>query len=99
MSEASVHRTDRAEQDLMEIWSYIAIESPRAADRLLDRIEERTRQLAHLPSSAVARDELGSGIRSLVVERYLVFYRVSENAVSILRVLHGHRDIADEFIG
>ncbi|BAY72832.1 hypothetical protein NIES23_56600 (plasmid) [Trichormus variabilis NIES-23] len=29
-------RTAKAEEDLIEIWMYIAVENPEAADRLLD---------------------------------------------------------------
>ncbi len=39
------------------------------------------------------RDELRAGMRSFPLGNYLVFYRVQEDAVLILRVLHGRRDI------
>jgi plasmid stabilization system protein ParE len=39
----------KAEADLLEIWLFIAQESPRAADRLLDRIETQCRLLADNP--------------------------------------------------
>jgi toxin ParE1/3/4 len=34
-----------------------------------------------------------SGLRSVVVARYVVFYRLTSDAVQIVRVLHGSRDI------
>ncbi|WP_235776902.1 type II toxin-antitoxin system RelE/ParE family toxin [Pseudorhizobium marinum] len=34
-------RTNRADEDLIEIWSYIAIDNKSAADRVLDAIEAR----------------------------------------------------------
>jgi toxin ParE1/3/4 len=34
-------RTAQAEDDLIEIWIYIAQDNPGAADRVLDDIEER----------------------------------------------------------
>jgi toxin ParE1/3/4 len=32
-------RTDRAEEDLIDIWTYIALDNERAADRVLDVLE------------------------------------------------------------
>jgi plasmid stabilization system protein ParE len=36
-------------------------------------------------------------MRSIVVVPYLIFYRVREDSVQIVRVLHGHRDIEAMF--
>ncbi len=43
---ATVHRSSRAEIDLMEIWGYIAKDDPLAADRQLDRINSACDMLA-----------------------------------------------------
>ena len=92
-------RTSHAEEDLIAIWQYVARDSEAAADRLLDRIENRWQQLAIYPSSGPLRDDIDPGIRHLVVGEYLTFYRVVEGAIEILRVLHGRRKIvADDLI-
>ena len=36
-----IRRTAQAEEDLIDIWLYIAQDNPGAADRLLDEIEEK----------------------------------------------------------
>ncbi|WP_333876336.1 type II toxin-antitoxin system RelE/ParE family toxin [Methylobacter sp.] len=36
-----IYRTAQAEEDLIEIWIYIAQDNPSAADRVLDDIEQR----------------------------------------------------------
>ncbi|WP_245340584.1 type II toxin-antitoxin system RelE/ParE family toxin [Mesorhizobium sp. WSM4313] len=80
------------------IWQYVARDSEAAVDRLLDRIENRW-QLAIYPSSGPLRDDITPGIRHLIVGEYLTFYRVGEDAIEILRVLHGRRKIeADDLI-
>lgn len=89
----AILRTARADEDLIEIWLHIAKDSPSAADRVLDAIESRWRQLAEHPYSGVARDDIGPGIRHLVSGRYLTLYRITGQGVEILRVLHGHRNI------
>ncbi|WP_081858707.1 type II toxin-antitoxin system RelE/ParE family toxin [Pseudorhizobium pelagicum] len=48
----SIVRTDLADEDLIEIWSYIAVENIVAADRVLDAIEARWQHLARHPDRA-----------------------------------------------
>ena len=43
--------TPRAEQDLDEIWEYIAADKIDAADRVLDKIAETFEHLAQTPAS------------------------------------------------
>lgn len=99
MNSLPIARNARAEEDLIAIWQHIAHDSEAAADRLLDRIEARWQQLATYPYSGAPRDDIAPGIRHLVVGEYLTLYRVGEDAVEILRVLHGRRKIeADDLV-
>lgn len=83
-----------AEQDLEEIWSYVAENaSPSTADRLIDAIIDRLELLAAQPRIGRLRPEFGEGVRSFVVENHVIYYR-HEADVLIARVLHGRRDQA-----
>lgn len=86
-------RTALAENDLLEIWSYIAKDNVAAADRVLDRLDDRSRLLADSPGLGVRRDDLEPGVRSFRVGSYLVLYRETENGIEVVRYLHGRRDI------
>lgn len=86
-------RSDRADEDLIDIWNYIAASSPMAADRVLDAIEARWEQPALYPASGVSRVDIGPGIRHLTSGQYLTLYRVSAQSIEILRVIHGRRQI------
>lgn len=92
-------RNTRAEDDLIAIWLHVARDSEAAADRLLDRIEARWQQLAIYPLSGAPRDDIGPGIRHLVVGDYLTLYRVGSGAIEIIRVLHGKRNIEADDLG
>jgi plasmid stabilization system protein ParE len=46
---AVVRRTARAEDDLVDIWLYIAADNPDAADRLLEEIDRKCLLLASNP--------------------------------------------------
>lgn len=81
-----------AEQDLDEIWSYVAEDaSPATADRLIDAIIDRFELLAEQPRMGRLRPEFGEGVRSFTVENYVIYYR-HERDVVVARVLHGRRD-------
>jgi toxin ParE1/3/4 len=89
-----VRKYPRAEADLIAIWRHIAEESPRRADRLLDRLDETFSRLADLPYLGKARPDLAPGLRMFPVREYLIFYRPIEDGIDIVRVLHGRRNIS-----
>ena len=83
-----------AEQDLEEIWSYVAEDaSPATAARLIDAIVDRFELLVEQPRMGRLRPEFGGGVRSFTVENYVIYYR-HDGDVLIARVLHGRRDQA-----
>ena len=88
-----------AEQDLDEIWSYVAeAANPTTADRLMDAIIDRFELLAEQPRMGRLRPEFGAGVRSFTVENHVIYYR-HEGNVLIDRVLHGRRDQAAAWSG
>ena len=92
--------SDAARIDLDDIWFYFASDSPTNADRFLDRlVDVATGTLAVAPLSGREREELGEGLRSLPVENNLIFYRVRDGGVEVLRIIHGARDLGAIFGG
>ena len=94
---ATVHRSSRAENDLLEIWGHIAKDDPLAADRQLDRIDAACKMLAENPQGGPRREDLAPGLRFYPVGNYLIFYTVGEDGITLARVLHGARDYPQEF--
>jgi toxin ParE1/3/4 len=94
---AEVLRSNLAELDLLEIWAYIAEDSPRAADRFLDFLDQKCRTLAEAPGIGRLREDLAPDLRSFPVKRYVVFYRPIEDGIEVARVLSAYRDIARVF--
>lgn len=88
--------TPQAEADLDSITDYYVEVNPDAGIRLIDEITARCRQLAKQPRQGRPRGDLGAGIRSIVVNRYIIFFRASASGIDVLRVLHGSRDITPE---
>jgi toxin ParE1/3/4 len=98
---ASAYRLAPAvRDDLDTIWEYIAEHNPTAAAKWLAEVQRIFALLANNPLMGRARNELMSGLRSVPVGRYLVFYQPVESeevAVEIIRVLHGARDLPSIF--
>jgi toxin ParE1/3/4 len=46
------------------------------------------------PEMGRPRPDVGSGVRSFVVRRHLILYRVSSDTIRVLRVLHQRMDVA-----
>jgi toxin ParE1/3/4 len=83
-----------AEQDLFDISGYLTVEaSARTAEKYLRAINRASERVRTRPLSGRARDELISGLRSVLVHPYVVFYRTAEFSVEIVRVLHQRRDL------
>jgi len=88
-----IQRTAQAEEDLIEIWIYIAQDNPKAADRVLDDIEERFNALADNPLIGRLRPDIAPELRYFTVGKYLILYRTVPDGVQIVRVIHGARDL------
>ncbi len=89
----------RAGADLIEIWSYIADDSVANADAFVDRLYETLQVLGRQPGSGRRREELAPGMQSFPYGRYVIFYRALMDAIEIVRILHGARDIESIFEG
>jgi plasmid stabilization system protein ParE len=94
---ASWHRL--AEEDLAEAVLYIGSDSPAAADRLLDAVENAIGLLMSNPGIGRLRkfrDPRAQGVRTFVVsgfENYLICYRPALDGIHVIRFLHGARDL------
>jgi toxin ParE1/3/4 len=83
----------QANDDLLEIWVWIARDSVDMAEAVLDRILARIEILRRFPEAGPVRDEIGDGSRSLVTERWLVLYRLTQDGVQIVRIVDSARDL------
>ncbi len=86
-----------ARSDLDELWLYIAQDDPEAADRYVRAIVSRFPTLASMPRMGRARPELSPGLRSHVVGHHVIFYRLFDGGLEVVRVLDGVRDLPPLF--
>jgi toxin ParE1/3/4 len=89
--------SDKADNDLMQISSYMSQQSLQATQSILDEINRCFVNLTSFPLRGSPRPDLGRDVRSTIVSPYLILYAVRRDHVTVLRVLHGSRDIEAEF--
>jgi toxin ParE1/3/4 len=82
-----------AKQDLKEINRYLIRFSPTAARRLKEQIKHHCKLLVSFPEMGRKADHLEPGLRSFPVGDYLIFYRLDNQQVEVVRVLSGYRDL------
>jgi plasmid stabilization system protein ParE len=90
----SVRVLRRAQNDLIEIHSYVSRDRPNAADSLISKLFDALESLEQLADRGmVPRDERlrSLGYRVLIEGEYLVFYKVRRTQVRIYRIVHGRR--------
>lgn len=80
--------TEAAEADLDEIAVHIATERDvMTALRVVDDLRERMKLLRTSP--LMGRESKTGDTRELILDNYVIPYRLRENIVEILRVWHG----------
>jgi toxin ParE1/3/4 len=92
-----IRRTAQAEEDLIDIWLYIAQDNPGAADRLLDEIEEKFFLLPDQPKLGPARLDIAEECRYFPVGNYLILYRIISGGIEVVRVVQGARRLENLF--
>lgn len=81
----------QAQNDLAQLYDYIAADSQTNAAALIHAIEEKSLSLETMPERAAKIPEnalLGTDYRHLVHGRYRIVFRVQNDAVFVLRVIH-----------
>ena len=89
--------TEPAVRDLAAARGHIARDNAPAAERQVERVLVAIQRLLQFPE--IGRSGRRAGTRELVINGtpYIAAYRVRNNAIEILRVMHGRQRWADTF--
>ena len=88
--------TEHAVGQLAALAEYISLDSPLYAEQVVDRIVARLEQARHYPRSGrVVPEFLRDDLRELVEPPYRLLYRIREDAVEVLAVVHGRYGIRE----
>ena len=91
-----VHWTANAVNHLDNIYEYIALNSPTYAKQMVDKITHRSEQIVHQSLSGRKVPEYDSkDIRELIERPYRIIYRIKQDQIDVLAVIHGARLLPD----
>jgi len=83
-----------ADTDIEEIFDYTEREfGLEQAVAYVSGFDDVFVQLIHNPELGKERKEIRKGLRSLLKGKHIVFYRILEDRIRIVRILHGNRDL------
>ena len=95
-----VHVVRDAEEDLFEIWRYVAIAgSPENASGLIEQLEEAVTKLERMPERGHVPPELKRinvyDYREIHLKVYRIIYQIIGSDVFVHCILDGRRDLKD----
>jgi addiction module RelE/StbE family toxin len=92
-----VHWTGNAVDHLVSIYEYITLNSPTYARQMVNRITRRSEQIGDQPFSGRKVPEYqADDIRELIENPYRIIYRVRQDQIDVLAVIHGARLLPDD---
>ncbi|MBD3902991.1 type II toxin-antitoxin system RelE/ParE family toxin [Chryseobacterium sp. Ch-15] len=87
-----------ADEDLVNIFDYTMDEFGfDQAEKYLFEIDDIFQNLIINPQLGKTRNEIKQGLYSFPKDNHVIFYRISEDHIRIVRILHGSRDIPNYF--
>lgn len=89
--------TEPAIQDLQDLRDYIANDSDIHAASFVSSILVRVEQLEKFPlMGRMVPEAQTANIREIIYRTYRIIYRVTEQRLDVLAVIHGSRDLWDK---
>jgi toxin ParE1/3/4 len=83
----------RARDDLDGIWNYtVRIWDMYQAERYLRRIAEAVDLVAETPALGRNCDHIRDGYRKYPVGSHVLFYRLTDDGIDVVRILHSQMD-------
>jgi plasmid stabilization system protein ParE len=103
MQQYSVQITDKALEDMEEIYIYIAeqLQAPENAMGQYNRIAEAIQKLTVFPERVrimESEPEHTIGLRQLSIDNFSIFYVIEDDMVIVTRVLYSASDISKRLL-
>lgn len=84
--------SDESSEDLSQLRTYIARDSPTYADDFVLRVIVAAESLTEMPEKGrVVPETRDPTLRELIVGNYRLVYRIRSNVIEIVGVIHGAR--------
>lgn len=97
MEKYNIEYSKESKEDLVGIKQYIKynLQEPETAQKLISKIRKEINNLKYNPKiNSIIDDDIIKRIeiRKLIVDNYIVFYRIKNNSIEIVRIMYGRRN-------
>lgn len=97
MAKYNIEYSRESKQDLIGIKQYIKynLQEAETAQKLVSKIRKEINNLKHNPETySIIDDDIIKKleIRKLIVNNYIVFYRIKKTNIEIVRIMYGRRN-------
>jgi toxin ParE1/3/4 len=79
--------------DLEQIIDYLAMDNIGRGENFLDEFNKKCRYLTQFPMMGRTYREIRSYLRGLPMKNHIIFYRVLNDGLEIMRVVQANRDL------
>ena len=80
-------------RDMEQILDYLANTNINAGEKFLEEFSKKCRYLTQFPLMGRSYREIRPYLRGLPMKNYIIFYRLTEQGIEIMRVVKGDRDL------
>ena len=97
MKKYNIEYSKESKEDLIGIKQYIKynLQEPETANKLISKIRKSIKTLKENPEIyAIIDDDIirKLEIRKLIVDNYIIFYRIKNDSIEIVRIMYGIRN-------
>ena len=97
MKKYNIEYSKESKEDLIRIKQYIKynLQEPEIANKLISNIRKSIKTLNDNPEIYTIIDDdmiRKLEIRKLIVDKYIVFYRIKDDSIEIVRIMYGRRN-------
>ena len=85
-------------KDLEEIINYFSNRNIKAGEKFINEFEKKCKYLADFPQMGRNYDDIKPSLRGLPLANYIIFYRIINDGIEIIRVVSGYRNLESLFL-
>jgi toxin ParE1/3/4 len=86
-----------ASRDLAEIVDYFADINIEAGERFVQEFEKKCKNLVNFPNMGRSYEDIAPLLRGIPVDGHMIFYKMIDDEITIVRVVNGKRDLKSLF--
>jgi toxin ParE1/3/4 len=86
-----------ASQDLDDILDYFLSRNIEAGEKFIREFNKKCEYLTSFPNIGRSYSNFDTALRGIPLDGYIIFYRVFEDSLVIVRVVSGYRDLESLF--